>query len=106
MARYFAQINEENIVQRVLVADSLEWCVQNLGGDWIETFEEGANFASKGHTYHHDKNNFSAPKPYKSWILDEKLEWKSPVKHPEDGAYDWDEKKGSWKKVSKGVNKI
>jgi hypothetical protein len=32
MPRYFAEIDSNNIVQRVIVAKSQEWCEQHLGG--------------------------------------------------------------------------
>ena len=35
----FAEIGAGNIVLRVIVADSLEWCVETLGGWWVETYE-------------------------------------------------------------------
>lgn len=34
---YFAEIDANKVVQRVVVADSAEWCVEHLGGTWIET---------------------------------------------------------------------
>jgi hypothetical protein len=37
MPRYFAEINQDNIVTRVIVAKTQEWCETNLGGTWIET---------------------------------------------------------------------
>jgi hypothetical protein len=37
MPRYFAEINQANIVLRVVVAHDKEWCEANLGGTWIET---------------------------------------------------------------------
>ena len=33
---HFAQIENDKVVQ-VIVADSLEWCKDNLGGSWIQT---------------------------------------------------------------------
>ena len=33
---YAAEI-VDNVVQRVIVAPSLDWCVEHLGGTWIET---------------------------------------------------------------------
>ena len=35
----FAEIGPGNIVLRVIVADSLEWCIENLGGWWVETYQ-------------------------------------------------------------------
>jgi hypothetical protein len=37
--RTFAEIGPGNIVQRVIVADSLEWCAEALGGLWVETYQ-------------------------------------------------------------------
>lgn len=37
--RYFAEIGPGNVVTRVIVADALEWCIEFLGGVWVETFE-------------------------------------------------------------------
>jgi hypothetical protein len=39
MSRYFAAVDNNNIVQRVIVAHSQEWCEQTLGGTWIETVD-------------------------------------------------------------------
>lgn len=35
----FAEIGADNIVQRVILADSLAWCAEHLGGWWVETFQ-------------------------------------------------------------------
>lgn len=37
MSRYFAEIDSNALVTRVIVAHSQEWCEQTLGGTWIET---------------------------------------------------------------------
>jgi hypothetical protein len=37
MSRYFAEIDSNNIVTRVIVAHDIEWCQETLGGTWIET---------------------------------------------------------------------
>ena len=83
MARYFAEI-QNNIVQRVIVADSEQWCVDNLGGEWKETFMDNPdkNYTGKGFIYNTEKDNFHSPKPYDSFTLDEKLQWKAPKDMP------------------------
>lgn len=55
---YFAEIDGNKTVLRVVVADSVEWCVTNLGGTWIETADP---YAEQEHVvtycgpgYHHD----------------------------------------------------
>lgn len=37
MMAYFAELDANGIVARVIVADDLAWCVDNLGGTWAET---------------------------------------------------------------------
>jgi len=96
-ARYFAEI-DNNIVQRVIVAESKEWC-DKLGGEWVETFIDNPqkNYASGGYIYYPDKDNFSSPQPYPSWKLDSELKWQSPIKRPLDGKiYIWNEGKLNW----------
>lgn len=34
---YFAELDERKVVVRVVVAETAEWCAQNLGGTWAET---------------------------------------------------------------------
>jgi hypothetical protein len=35
---HWAEVDSNNIVTRVIVADSKEWCVANLGGEWKQTY--------------------------------------------------------------------
>lgn len=51
--RSFAEIGSENLVTRVIVADSLEWCVETLGGWWVETYEDHGteHYAGVGMVY-------------------------------------------------------
>lgn len=37
MSRYVAELDANNVVKRVVVATSVAWCQQNLGGTWAET---------------------------------------------------------------------
>lgn len=39
---YFAEIDSNKRVLRVIVCDSREWCEQRLGGTWVETTAEDA----------------------------------------------------------------
>lgn len=94
MEKYFAQV-ENNIVQRVIVADSLQWCLDNLGGEWIEV-AEGKNYPGIGYIYVPMLNNFHAPQPHASWWLNSNLEWEAPVPNPGDGSI-WDEENLMWK---------
>lgn len=49
----FAEIGDGNVVQRVIVADSLAWCVDNLGGTWVQTYDNHPTerYAGKGMVY-------------------------------------------------------
>jgi len=100
MPKYFAQLNEENIVLQVVTAESLEWCINNIGGEWVETFIENPNknYAGIGYTYDEDKENFIAPKPFNSWSLNNNDQWTAPTPKPE-GFYQWDEENVEWVEV-------
>ena len=69
---HWAEINENNIVIRVLVGDNsmtnegYNWLIDNLGGTWIQTSYNGnirKNFAGVGDTYDSVRDAFIAPKP-------------------------------------------
>jgi hypothetical protein len=97
---HFAEIDPTtNIVKRIIVCDSKEWCEKTFGGTWVRTYyrTEGTNFAGIGWTYHPDRNNFSSPQPYPSWTLDDQCNWQPPVARPVgEGPYTWNEETRSW----------
>jgi hypothetical protein len=39
---HFAELDPNNIVTQVIVADSQEWCEENLGGRWVQTSYTGS----------------------------------------------------------------
>lgn len=95
----FAQVDENGLVAQVVVADSLGWVVENIGGTWVETFKDGTrfNYAGIGFTYDESRDAFIPPKPFESWVLDEDTcLWVAPVPMPEDGEYVWDEPAVDW----------
>jgi len=99
---HFAEIDEYNIVTRVLVFNDNYTdsdCTALLGGNWIQTSYNNnirKNFAGKGYTYDFNLDAFIAPKPYNSWILNtENCKWESPIEKPE-GDYTWNEDNLSW----------
>ena len=99
---HFAEIDPTtNIVKRIIVCDSKEWCEKTFGGTWVRTYyrTEGTNFAGIGLTYHPDRDNFSSPQPYPSWTLDDQCHWQPPVTRPE-GSYTWNEETQSWESNS------
>jgi hypothetical protein len=105
---HFAEV-VDGIVQRVIVAETKEWCETNLGGSWVQTsynthggvhLQNGTplhkNYAGIGYTF--DGTGFAAPQPYPSWILNAKSYlWEAPVAMPTDSkAYIWNENTTSW----------
>jgi hypothetical protein len=104
---HFAEIDENNIVTRVLVGDNdmpnegYDWFVENLGGTWVKTSYNGnirKNYAGIGYTYDEERDAFIPPKPFDSWTLNEgTCRWQAPVPYPQDGrAYVWDEDSVLW----------
>jgi hypothetical protein len=108
---HFAEINDDNIVTRVLVvADDLEdrgadFLANDLGlgGRWIQTSYNSnirGTFAGIGFSYNSEEDIFITPQPFPSWIREGSF-WKAPVNKPEDDkVYTWDEETGSWNEVS------
>jgi hypothetical protein len=104
---HWAEIDENNIVLRVLVGnnsepDEGEAFMNSLGGTWVKTSYNGnirKNYAGIGMSYDAERDAFIAPKPYDSWILDEETcRWEAPVAYPTDGMmYVWDEETTDWK---------
>ena len=105
----FAEIDENNIVLRVLVVDDehenygqtylAETC--NLGGTWVKTSYNGnirKNFAGIGYKYNSVLDAFIPPQPFPSWILNEETcQWEPPTPMPNDGQYYvWNEETISW----------
>ncbi len=119
---HFAQIDENNVVQQVLVIDQAEIDTGNWGDParWIQTSYNTRggvyytpntnepdpdqtkafrkNFASIGFIW--DGVGFFTPKPYPSWIFNNfSYGWEPPVPMPEStpfALYQWDENTVSW----------
>jgi hypothetical protein len=78
---HFAEIDENNIVKRVLVGDpnltdeqALESLENSLEGVWVQTSYNGnirKNFAGIGYTYDEVRDAFIPPKPDNAISLDE-----------------------------------
>lgn len=101
MAEYFAEL-KDNIVQRVISSETKEWCVDNLGGEWVQTYyaTTGKNYAGIGYIYHPEKENFCVEQPYPSWVLDDNCIWQPPISYPNDGnSYIWNEDLLSWDEI-------
>jgi hypothetical protein len=104
---HFAEINSDNIVQRVIVAEQ-NFINSGAVGDsfnWVQTSYNGnfrKNYAGSGYTYDKTRDAFIAPQPYASWTLVEATcQWEAPTAYPTDGKmYTWDEDTTAWVEVT------
>lgn len=117
---HFAQIDENNIVVHVIVAEQ-DFIDSGAVGDpasWIQTSyntrggihynpetnePDGGialrkNYAGIGYSYNYTLDAFVPPKQYSSWVLDNQTcLWQAPTPYPNDGKeYYWDEATLSW----------
>jgi hypothetical protein len=117
---HFAQIDENNVVVQVIVAEQ-EFINTGVVGDpasWIQTSynTQGGqhqlggtplrkNYAGIGYTYDPVRDAFIPPQPYPSWTLDEETcLWSSPQPHPRDGKiYSWSEDALQWLEIIEGT---
>jgi len=117
---HFAQLDENNLVTRVIVVHNNEcldangvesetvgvaFCMRLLGGVWKQTSYNAnfrKNYAGVGYAYDHDRDAFIPPKPYPSWVLNKQTcLWDAPVAMPQDGKrYQWDEATTSWIEIT------
>jgi hypothetical protein len=108
---HWAELDENNVVTRVLVGDNndpagdegYQWLIDNLGGNWVKTSYNAAggkrrdpetgemtnepgfrkNYAGIGFTYDSTRDAFIPPKPFNSWVLNEDTcLWEAPVAYP------------------------
>ena len=108
---HFAEINENNVVQRVLVVDNLiehrgaDFLANDLGlgGTWIQTSYNHnfrKQYAGIGYTYDAVNDVFISLQPYPSWSLDDNFDWQPPTPRPEGNNWVWDEDNLSWTEVN------
>lgn len=115
----FAEIDENNVVTRVLVTDNndpngdegYQWLIDNLGGTWVKTSINTyagvhalggtplrKNYAGIGMSYDPIRDAFIPQKPFASWSLNEETcLWEAPISRPiDDKEYRWNEETISW----------
>lgn len=108
---HFAEINQNNIVLRVVKTDNndvngdegYQWLIDNLGGTWIQTSYNNnirKQYAGIGFTYNAVNDVFIAPQPYPSWLLDQNFDWQAPTPRPNQGEWCWDEPTLTWVEVT------
>ena len=120
MMAHWAELDENNIVLRVLVGsnedadEGYQWLIDNLGGRWLKTsyntmrgiHTQGGtplrwNFAGIGFTYREDLDAFIEPSPFVGWLFDENImEWVAPRPKPDSGFWYWNNDIADWDEVS------
>lgn len=107
---HWAELNNNNIVVRVLVGDNndpngdegYQWLIDNLGGTWIKTSYNNSIrgiYAGIGYSYNQEEDIFIVPQPYPSWTRNGSL-WEAPTPKPtDDGSYRWVEADLNWQVI-------
>jgi hypothetical protein len=87
---HFAELDENDIVQRVIVVANfellvdgveneikgIEFCQSLFGGNWVQTSYNGTfrkNYAGIGYTYNESIDAFVSPKCHEEALLDESI---------------------------------
>ena len=119
---HFAEIDNNNIVLRVIVAeqDFINSGAVGSSNTWVQTsyntksgkhYPEGSlisdgdglrkNYAGKGFTYDSTRDAFISPKIFPSWTLvEDTCQWTAPTSYPDDGkSYEWDEDSTAWVEI-------
>lgn len=115
---HFAEIDENNVVLRVIVVDNrdtstpdgtevesigIAFCQRLFGGNWKQTSYNNnfrKRYAGIGYTYNENLDAFVPPQPFPSWTLNNTTaDWDPPVPYPSDGqSYYWVESTLSWER--------
>ena len=105
---HWAEVDENNIVLRVLVCDNndpngdegYQFLLDTFGGRWVQTSYNNnfrGHFAGIGMIYNEEYDAFIGQQPYPSWSIDPLLkDWSAPTPMPEAGNFYWDEQSLSW----------
>ena len=118
---HFAELDENNIVLRVLVTDNddpngdegYQWLVNTFGGRWMKTSYntlEGQHlrggtpfrgtYAGVGFIYDEVLDKFLPPKQHKAWVFDETTyQWVPPIPKPDGGFWKWSDETDDWQEV-------
>jgi len=105
--KYFAELNSENLVINVVVAENIDDCKLSINGTrFIQTYEDGTNGvrAGIGGTWNEEHQIFCTPQMYPSWILNTSTgRYEAPVASPsnipENSNVTWDEDNQRWQSI-------
>lgn len=119
---HFAQIDDNNIVTQVIVAeqDVIDTGLFGPVEKWIQTSYNThggvhslggtplrKNYAGIGYTYNAQLDAFIPPKQYASWVLNTQTGlWEAPVPMPVEAGkvFDWNEETQAWEAKSSEAN--
>jgi hypothetical protein len=116
---HFAELNDNNVVERVIVVSNEElldnnveseikgiaFCKSLFGANtqWVQTSYNRnmrKNFAGINYIYDPIADHFFAPQPYPSWVLNNNAIWEAPIPMPEHDPTTelpvWNEETQSW----------
>jgi hypothetical protein len=113
---HFAELDDNNIVLRVLVVDNeaiidangaeqenigANLCADLFGGRWVQTSYNNnfrVRYAGIGMRYYEDADGFGeAEAPYPSWSFNnDTLLFEPPTPMPIEGLWQWDEDAQTW----------
>jgi len=111
---HYAFLDKNNIVTEVIVGIDETETIEGLDTEtWYGNFRGQTckrtsynnnirfNYAGIGYTYDEIRNAFIPPKPFNSWLLNEKTcQWQAPVDYPTDKKmYSWNEENLIWKEL-------
>ena len=105
---YYAQLIDNIVIEVISVSDGVldgaQFAHDLLGGEWVETFIDTAdkNYAGIGYTYDAVNQNFIAPQPYPSWVLDSDDIWQPPIPQPPKPPETyWNETTQTWQPTTR-----
>ena len=113
---HFAELDENNVVLRVIVIHNnelldengteseqkgVDFCQSLFGGSWLQTSYNGTfrkQYAGTGFFYDSNRDEFVLPQPFPSWILSATNDWLPPVPKPENTylCWHWNEELQQW----------
>lgn len=112
---HYAFLDANNIVTQVIVGRNEDEVVDGVS-DWEKYYAQvygqkcvrtsynhriRKQYAGIGFTYDPVRDEFVAPQPYPSWVLDANNDWQAPTPKPE-GSFVWDEETLAWVEVPAG----
>jgi len=109
---HFAELNSENLVINVIVAENINDCKLSLNGTrFIQTYEDGTNGVKAiiGGSWNDEYQIFCTPQIYSSWTLNTSTgRYEAPVTFPsnipEDSEVVWDEDNQRWQSIKTIAN--